>query len=138
MDRKAELLPELVLGKAEKGVDFLFLAVVNIVEMRSNLLMCDAPEVALAKLAFWGPVTSTGVMDLGSRVSRKKEFVPPLTGSMAAYVPPPAKTASSNDLEALTASAKNPSELVVDPNDPHGKVMRRPSGPAEEDAAPSF
>ena len=46
MDRKGEILPELLMSKADQGLDFLFLAVVNIVDMRSSLLVCDAPEVA--------------------------------------------------------------------------------------------
>ena len=32
-------------------------------------------------------------MDLGARVSRKKEFVPPLTGSIKDYEPPSAAAA---------------------------------------------
>mmetsp|Transcript_83334 Transcript_83334/g.166803 ORF Transcript_83334/g.166803 Transcript_83334/m.166803 type:complete len:428 (+) Transcript_83334:60-1343(+) len=91
MDRKEELLPELLVSKEGLGVDFLFLAVVNIVVMRSTLLLCGSPEAKLAALAFQGaPTTSEGVMDLGARVSRKKEFVPPLTGSIKDYEPPSA------------------------------------------------
>lgn len=128
---QAELLPELLTSKAEKGVDFLFLAVVNIVVIRSNLLMCDAPEVALAKLAFGGVLTSVGVMDLGCRVSRKKEFVPPLTGCIGDYVPAAGngqRTQSAADLAALTQQATEPTTLVVDPQDPHARIMRVPSG----------
>lgn len=128
MDRKAELLPELLVSKAERGVDFLFLAVVNIVLMRSNLLMCDHPEVALAKLAFGGAVTSVGVMDLGARVSRKKEFVPPLTKKIGEYVPPKieeTRTPSASDLAALADEfTAEPTTLVVDPADPHSRVVR--------------
>jgi len=143
MDRKAELLPELKASKKEQGLDFLFLAVVNIVVMRSNLLMCDAPELTLAKMAFDGEIKETGVMDLGSRVSRKKEYVPPLTSTIQNYDHSMAKTNtnSSNDLAKLSAGEEGPTELYVDPNDPNAKVMRRPSvmpGAAAEDDAPSF
>mmetsp|Transcript_71838 Transcript_71838/g.135536 ORF Transcript_71838/g.135536 Transcript_71838/m.135536 type:complete len:445 (-) Transcript_71838:261-1595(-) len=128
MDRKAELLPELLTSKPERGVDFLFLAVVNIVLMRSNLLMCDQPEVALAKLAFGGEVTEVGVMDLGNRVSRKKEFVPPLTGSIGDYEAPKAgmpKTQSANDLASMAEEfGAEPTTLIVDPVDPHAKITR--------------
>ncbi len=78
MSRKSELLAELKASKAGQKLDVLFLAVVNIVAMRSKLLMCGATEEALANLAFGGP-HSACVMDMGARVSRKKEFIPPLT-----------------------------------------------------------
>ena len=101
MDRKAELLPELLAVKSEKGLDFLFLAVVNIVVMQSNLLMCDIAEKALAKVAFGGETSDMGtVMDLGPRVSRKKEFIPPLTGTMKSFVMP-AKAESAGHLASI-------------------------------------
>ena len=37
-------MPELLAAKVEDALDFVFLAVVNIVLMRSNLLICDAAE----------------------------------------------------------------------------------------------
>ncbi len=49
----------LVASKEQLGFDFLFLAYVNIVVMRSTLLLCGAPEAKLAALAFRGaPVVS--------------------------------------------------------------------------------
>lgn len=106
---------------------------------RSNLLLCGPPELALAKLAFGGAVTSTGCMDLGKRVSRKKEFVPPLTGCIASYEAPVCPSRSAGDLAAMAAEGLGESELFVDPKDPMGKVQRRfstsprvaprPSGP---------
>ena len=129
MDRKSELIPELALSKKEKGLDFLFLAVVNIVVMRSNLLMCDLPELELAKLTFGGEITSTGVMDLGSRVSRKKQFVPPMTASIGSFtMPTPRNTASSNDLASLASPPPKCTEFMIDPKDPHGKIQRVFSG----------
>jgi manganese-dependent inorganic pyrophosphatase len=114
MDRKDQILPELLACKVEKGLDFLFLAVVNIVVMRSNLLMCDVAEVALAKHAFDGPIVATGVMDLGSRVSRKKEYIPPLTSCMKDFVMPAANSAAH-----LADVAKHVGHLVADGQDGH-------------------
>jgi manganese-dependent inorganic pyrophosphatase len=105
MDRKAELLPELLAVKHEKGLDFLFLAVVNIVVMRSNLLLCDVAEKALAKAAFGGETADMGtVMDLGERVSRKKEFIPPLTSSVKDFVMP-SKANSAGHLASIASAA---------------------------------
>ena len=44
LDRKGELLPELAANKRAEGLDLLFLAVVNIVAMRSNLLKSVLPS----------------------------------------------------------------------------------------------
>ncbi len=86
MDRSDELLPELTACKRDHGLDFLFLAVVNIVLMRSNLLMCGLEELTLAQHAFTdGVVLAPGVMDLGGRVSRKKEFIPPITNCVKGF-----------------------------------------------------
>lgn len=65
--------------RSEGGFDALFLAVVNIVSLQSSLLLESAAESGLALAAFGGRMLTQRVMDLGSRVSRKKEFVPPLT-----------------------------------------------------------
>ena len=104
MDRKEELLPELLAVKSEKGLDFLFLAVVNIVLMRSNLLMCDVAEKAMAKAAFGGEVSNGGtVMNLGERVSRKKEFIPPLTSTSKDFAMP-AKAESAGHLASIAGA----------------------------------
>jgi manganese-dependent inorganic pyrophosphatase len=128
MERKNELLPELKSSKFDKGLDFLFLAVVNIVEMRSNLLMCSSDELSLAKFAYGGTITSDGVMEMGNRVSRKKEFVPPISSCIVNYDRPSKsdkKTPSGNKLAQLTSIAENPSELYVDPSDPLAMVQRK-------------
>ena len=50
-----------------------------IAEYRSSLLLLGPEEAALAERAYGGQATADGCLDLGSRVSRKKEFIPPLT-----------------------------------------------------------
>ena len=66
--------------KDSKGLSVLYLAVVNIVELRSNLLCLGTDEESLARAAFAnGKMVSTGVMDLGGLVSRKKDFIPAIT-----------------------------------------------------------
>ena len=83
MARKDELLISMVEDKETKKLCGLFLAVVNIVTLRSNLLLCSALESRLACESFKGPdfVLSgdCSVLHLGSLVSRKKDFIPPIT-----------------------------------------------------------
>ena len=55
MGRRDELLMALAEDKVQKGFDCLYLAVVNIVELRSQLLMISPNEISLAQLSFKGP-----------------------------------------------------------------------------------
>eukprot|EP00600_Ochromonadales_sp_CCMP1393_P004790 CAMPEP_0174963242 /NCGR_PEP_ID=MMETSP0004_2-20121128/5221_1 /TAXON_ID=420556 /ORGANISM="Ochromonas sp., Strain CCMP1393" /LENGTH=409 /DNA_ID=CAMNT_0016211845 /DNA_START=165 /DNA_END=1391 /DNA_ORIENTATION=- len=111
MSRSAELLMALSEDKEAKGLSVLFLAVVNIVSLKSNLLLCGPVERSLAVAAFKNgkliPDLSAGmppsnatsaststststssnnvtVMDLGGLVSRKKDFIPAVTGAVKA------------------------------------------------------
>lgn len=121
LGRRAELLPELLEVKAERELDALFLALVNIVEMKSVLICASGAERRLAALAFGGETSEAGrLMDLGSRVSRKAEFVPPLTIAIATgsdeWLKPPAGEEE--------AEGSPDTVLKVDPADPHGRVTR--------------
>lgn len=85
MARKAELIIALSEDKAEKKLEILYLAVVNIVELRSSLICLGPAEFSLAKTAFRpaGYVHPADadpfVLDLGSLVSRKNDFIPAVT-----------------------------------------------------------
>ena len=81
LSRAIELLQALEEDKATKGFSVVFLGVVNIVELRSNLLMAGPNEISLAKAAFVNgkETDSKNIMDLGSLVSRKKDFIPAIT-----------------------------------------------------------
>ena len=125
MARREELLSELNSLRGELGVQVLFLAVVNIVELKSKLLCAGPAEQSLAAAAFGGEVTEGGtVMDLGALVSRKKEFVPPLTTAVlkGGWVLPEIDLSATDDVATV---------LVVDPSDPHGRVVRQ-TRPAPE------
>jgi manganese-dependent inorganic pyrophosphatase len=80
--RQSDLLSELPHVKKEKDFDVLFFAIVDIVNMKSNVLLCGPREIALAEATFEGCPHECGCMDTGDRVSRKKQFVPPLTSSL--------------------------------------------------------
>ncbi len=78
------LLFELRALKKEEKKDMAFLALVDIVNLQTVLLLVGEREVALAKAVFDGPIDpDTGLMSLGKRVSRKKEFIPPIEKALA-------------------------------------------------------
>lgn len=90
MNRSAEILTALVKDKEDKKYDVLFLAVVNIVLLRSNLLLVGEAETSLAQASFaHGKILTPSengalpfVMDLGGLVSRKKDFIPAVTAAV--------------------------------------------------------
>lgn len=84
LDRLPELLPELEKCKKERGYECLFLAIVNIVKLHSKLLLCGPKERSLALAAFGGELLNEEktLMDLGGRVSRKKDFIPSVTSTI--------------------------------------------------------
>ena len=126
MVRKSELLPELRIVKAERKLDLIFLAIVNIVDMRSHLFLAGEAERSLAFAAFEGPISEDGsIMDMGNRVSRKKEFVPPLTSATKNWAMP-----APGSVETV---AMDTTELYQDPLDPHHKIQRRPSKDLDPD-----
>jgi len=122
LDRLEELLPEMVACKKEKGYKCLFLAVVNIVKLRSKLLICGPAELSLAQEAFGGELLEGDtVMDLGGRVSRKKDYIPVITKVIkGGWTPPLKRGPSTVNLNLLGA-------LEKDPNDPYGNFSRRGS-----------
>merc|ERR1711966_165427 len=115
-----ELLVELVACKKEKGLAALFLAVVNIVDLRGTLLLCGPAERSLARVAFPdGSAADDAVMDLGKRVSRKKDYIPAITRAIKAGWGRPAERGPSTvDLASL-------GKLEVDPTDPHERAVRK-------------
>ena len=125
IDRLSELLPEMVACKKEKKLDVLFLAVVNIVELKGTLVICGPSELSLAKAAFGENAKllneDATLMDLGKRVSRKKDYIPEVTRAIkAGWKKPLDRGASVVDLTQLGS-------LEVDPNDPHSNVVRKGS-----------
>jgi manganese-dependent inorganic pyrophosphatase len=113
LKRVEQLAVEMVACKKEKSLDLLFLAVVNIVKLRSQvsheimkriilcilfvslakwssssvscsqLVLCGSAETSLAKRAYGGSISTGGtLMDLGDRVSRKREFIPTIASTI--------------------------------------------------------
>jgi hypothetical protein len=122
IDRLDELLPEIVACKKEKNLSVLFLAVVNIVELKGTLLLCGPSELSMAKAAFPDCKVNDAhtMMDLGSRVSRKKDYIPEITKAVkAGWKRPVKRGVSVVDMEAL-------GKLEVDPTD-YQRITRRGS-----------
>lgn len=88
MSRATEILIALQHDKENKKHSVLFLAVVNIVKLRSKLLMLGPAEKSLALTAFSnGKIRQNAhgeefIMDLGGLVSRKKDFIPAVTAAV--------------------------------------------------------
>lgn len=119
LEKLEELLPEMVACKKEKNLSCLFMAVVNIVKLQSSLLLCGPAERSLAEASFGGAYLSDNtVMDLGKRVSRKKDFIPTITSTIKkGWFKPTMRGPSVVNLHQL-------GKLMVDPTDPHGNVKR--------------
>lgn len=86
LSRTDELLVALTHDKEQKGLSLLYLGVVNIVKLKSTLLIIGDEERSLAVASFEnGKLLASNtyaepvLMDLGNLVSRKKDFVPAIT-----------------------------------------------------------
>ena len=79
--RLIELLPEMRKVKEELKVHAMLLAIVDIVNLTSALVLCGRTEQSLAKAAYDGALVdgNTHLMELKGLVSRKQDFIPPLT-----------------------------------------------------------
>lgn len=85
LNRTPELLAALREDQQATGVSLTLLAVVNIVELKSTLLMCGPNERSLAVAAYpngkflAADYSEPFLMDLGGLVSRKKDFIPAIS-----------------------------------------------------------
>lgn len=89
LNRSAELLIALQEDKEATGVSLTYLAVVNIVKLKTTLLLCGPNEKSLAVAAFPSgqfiipqDYEEPHRMDLGRLVSRKKDFIPAISGAI--------------------------------------------------------
>ncbi len=76
-DKKTELLEAMVEVKTELQVDMIFVAITDILKVNTKLLILDETAAAIAQKAFGGEVEEQ-VLDIGGRLSRKKEIAPPI------------------------------------------------------------
>ncbi len=76
-NRRAELLTAMAAVKKSEAVDLLFLAVTDILGVNTKLLLLEGEETAIAEKAFGGKA-SENVLDIGPKMSRKKDIAPPI------------------------------------------------------------
>ena len=80
-----------------------------------NKLLSYRREVALAEATFESCPHADGVMDTGKRVSRKKEFVPPLTSALAE---------AKIDIKAIAEPAVEEGMVLVMHEHSNGMLLR--------------
>ena len=80
------MIHALKLSKQENSLPLLYLAVVNIVSLKSILILIGNDEESLAQAAFpsnnetgVGPTEDPTLYSLGGLVSRKKDFIPAIS-----------------------------------------------------------
>ena len=73
--QKAELLAAMKKVKAEQQVELLFVAVTDVLQENTKLLLTSEAEAAVAEQAFGG-TAQDHVLDIGPRLSRKKQIAP--------------------------------------------------------------
>jgi manganese-dependent inorganic pyrophosphatase len=76
-DRKNDLLAAMATVKQKEGVEMLFLAVTDVLKVNTKLIIMGDPEKEIAQTAFGG-ITSDGILDIGPKMSRKKDIAPPI------------------------------------------------------------
>ena len=81
-EKKAALLEAMQSVKAELGVELLFVAITDILKVNTKLLILGDAEAKVAQTAFGGNVTDN-VLDIGPKMSRKKEIAPAIEKALA-------------------------------------------------------
>ncbi len=74
---KAALLEAMATVKQAEGVELLFLAVTDILAINTKILILSEAEKEVAEKAFGG-TTNDSVLDIGAKMSRKKDIGPPI------------------------------------------------------------
>lgn len=112
--RRVEILNECRAIKKEQNLEFFFFTVVNIIEQKSILFICGDLEKEIAEKTFNNCRFDheNSLIDLGSLVSRKKEFIPGTMKTLSNPMFTPSIMAMAN---AKKQKETNYGELIVDP-----------------------
>lgn len=81
-ERKNELLTAMSQVKTELQADMIFVAITDILKVNTKLLIIDQAAGELAIKAFGGEVKEQ-VLDIGPKLSRKKEIAPPIEKALS-------------------------------------------------------
>ncbi|MCB9813631.1 MAG: manganese-dependent inorganic pyrophosphatase [Pseudomonadales bacterium] len=79
--KKASLLEAMQNVKTDLAVDLLFVAITDILQVNTKLLILSDAEKDVAQKAFGGKVID-GVLDIGQKMSRKKEIAPAIEATL--------------------------------------------------------
>jgi len=82
-NRKEELLSALQKVKEEEGVQLAFLAITDVLKVNTKLLLASETEATVAEKAFSQTPTKDNLIDIGAKLSRKKEIAPPIEKTLA-------------------------------------------------------
>jgi len=74
-DKKDQLLAAMTDVKKQQVVELLFVAVTDVLKVNTKLLLAGDKEVAIAQAAFGGTAIDN-ILDIGPKMSRKKEIAP--------------------------------------------------------------
>lgn len=74
-DKKEALLTAMAQVKQEQSVDLIFMVVTDVLLLNSKMLILSEQEKQVAQQAFGGQVVDQ-IIDIGARMSRKKEIAP--------------------------------------------------------------
>lgn len=80
-DKKQELLSAMNEVKKAEKVKYLFLAVTDILKVNTKLVILSEDEQQIAEKAFGGS-TQDNILDIGAKLSRKKEIAPAIETAM--------------------------------------------------------
>jgi len=80
-EKKQELLAAMSEIKKTEKVDYLFLAVTDILKVNTKLVILSEDEQQIAQKAFGGS-TEDNILDIGAKLSRKKEIAPAIESAM--------------------------------------------------------
>jgi len=82
-NRKTDLLAAMGGVKKSEGVDLIFLAISDILKINTKLLLLGKDETEMAQKAFGGQAVNN-VLDIGPKLSRKKDISPAIEKALAA------------------------------------------------------
>ena len=81
-DKRSKLMPALEKLRQEMKLDLVFVAVTDILQVNTKLLLPSDQEIKVAQKAFGGQV-SNNILDIGPKLSRKKEIAPAIEQALA-------------------------------------------------------
>ncbi len=81
-EKKAGLLEAMQTIKAKEGVDYIFVAITDILKVNTKILVLDEQSGQIASQGFGGTVVDN-IIDIGPKMSRKKEIAPAIEKALA-------------------------------------------------------